>query len=97
MGFALGTEMDPTIPANLVLILTPLVVFGVGELVKLVKPLIPGWAMVMVIIPALSGAVTWASTFIYEDKSWLVQFGFGLLSVVIHQLTKQLSDKKKIA
>lgn len=92
-GSTIVNELDPASPVDLVVILTPIIVFGVGELVKLISPLIPGWAMVVVVVPALSGAVTWASTLLTDQGSWLVQFGFGLLSVFIHQLSKQLQAK----
>lgn len=92
VAFASTGQDNGTSPANLVLLATPLVVFGVGQLVKLVKPLIPGWAMVVVVVPALSAAVTWVSTIFVEDASWLIQFGAGLLSVFVHQLSKQIKS-----
>lgn len=80
---------------QIILYLTPFIVYGAGLVVKLVKPHIPGWAM-MGFVGALSAAVVWITNLtLNPDLSVLLQFTFGLLSVFIHQLFKQFSSEKR--
>lgn len=81
--------------ATIVTWLTPFIVLGATWLVKVAKPVIPGWAT-MLVVTAISAAVTWASTLLENpDLSWLQQFGFGLLAVFINQAYRQFTNTEK--
>lgn len=74
---------------------TPLIVLGVSYLVGKIKPLIPGWAMLLVV----SGLAT-AVTFIVQltsspDLTFLQQLLYGMIAVVIQQFYKQFSEDKR--
>lgn len=72
--------------------LTPFVVYGVGLFVTWVKPQIPGWAMLSV-VGALSAAYTYvAQAATGPETTWVVQFLLGLLAVFIHQVRKQIQS-----
>lgn len=95
-AFATNTIQDPdtTTAADIVTWATPFVVLAVTWLVRVAKPIIPGWAT-MFVVTGISAAVTWASTLLDNpDLSWIQQFGFGLLSVFLHQLYKQFTAKE---
>jgi hypothetical protein len=76
--------------AELVTILTPLVVYGVIELVKLATAKIPGWVIVSIGVPLLSAAVTYVSTLLTGATAFWQQFAFGFLAVFVSELIKQL-------
>lgn len=78
---------------QVILYLTPFIVFGVGKLVKLVTPKIPGWAMLSV-VGVLSAAVAWVTTWAAnpEFSSW-EQFFAGLLAVVINEVYRRFGGK----
>ena len=81
---------------QLILWLMPFVVWIVTELVRKFKPMIPGWAILTVVVPLLSGALTLISNYLATPgQTWLVQFLFGLLAVFISQLRIQLSAEKR--
>lgn len=87
-------DLDLANPASLIQLLTPLIVLGTTWIVRKVNPVIPGWAT-MLVVPLLSAAVSWATTLLDNpDLSWLLQFLYGLLSVFIHQVYKQFTDKR---
>lgn len=89
-----GGDMDM---AKVLEILTPLIVFGAGWLVKKFKPSIPGWAT-MLVVGALSAAVTWITNLVGNpDLGIFLQFAYGLVSTFIHQLSVQFSAKKRMA
>lgn len=95
LTFGLTTFQDPvdTSPtaATIVQWATPFIVLLATWIVKAIKPIIPGWAT-MIVVTAISAAVTWASTLLDSpDLSWLQQFLFGLLAVFIHQFYKQFT------
>lgn len=87
------SELAPT-AATIVQWLTPFIVLAATWLIKVAKPVIPGWAT-MLIVTAISAAVTWASTLLENpDLSWLQQFAYGLLAVFINQSYKQFTKKE---
>ena len=76
--------------------LMPFVVWAVTALVTKYKPSIPGWAILTVIVPLLSGTLTLITQWLaVPGQSWLIQFLLGLLAVVISQLRIQLSAEKR--
>jgi len=77
-------------PSSLVAYLTPIIVLVTTKLVRLVKPSIPGWAT-MVVVMLLSLIVTWLTNYIGDpDVNYLQQFLLGLVSVFIHQFKEQV-------
>jgi hypothetical protein len=77
---------------QLIQILTPLVVFGVVELVKWILPKVPGWALVAVIVPLLSAAVTLITQAFTGAEGFLAQFAWGFLAVFVNELVRQLKQ-----
>lgn len=77
---------------ELVTILTPLVVYGVVELVKYLAPKIPGWLIVSFAVPLLSAAVTFVSQWLMGATGFWAQFGFGFLAVFVNELIRQLKQ-----
>ncbi len=72
--------------------LTPFIVYGVGELIKVVKPKVKGVVLLMV-LAASSGIIAWVNELATSpDTSGLLQFGFGLLAIVVNQFFKQLKS-----
>lgn len=77
---------------NIIIYLTPFLVFGVGQLVKLVNKNIKGVWLLM-LVAASSGVLAWITDLTsLPDLSWLLQFAYGMLSVVVHQFYKQLKS-----
>ena len=80
---------------ELVALITPLVVYGVTELVKKFLGSVSGWVIVMLIVPLLSIGVTWLSGLLLNTgMSFWEQAGFGLLAVFVNELLKQLKPKE---
>lgn len=90
--FAMGQdspEVDVNDASSLVTYLTPFIVLGATWLIRLVKPSIPGWAT-MVVVLLLSSATTFlTNTLGNPDLGWLQQFGLGLASTFVHQIYVQ--------
>lgn len=80
---------------DLINILSPLVVFGVTWLVgKLVT--VPGWVVVMVIVPALSLLAAWlAEVMGATGLSFWAQFGINLVAVTVNEAIKQIGQGNK--
>lgn len=70
----------------LLTMLAPIITLGVTAAIRWVSPKIPAWATVLW-VAGLSMAVTFVADKIgaLENSSLLVQFGWGLLSIVINQ------------
>jgi len=80
---------------ELVIFLTPIIVLLVTMLVKVVKPLIPGW-LLLTVVTLLSGLLTFISELlIAPENTWLIQFLLGMLAVVIDQFIKQFGESKR--
>lgn len=92
-ALALGQEVDPSDAGSVVAYLTPFIVFGAVQVVKLIKPLIPIWIL-GIIVPGLSAAVAFLQTATDNADSWLIQFGLGLAATFVHQIYKQLTTAK---
>ena len=54
---------------EIILMLTPIVVWGVTQLVKFVKPKLSGWVLTGIVVPALSVLITIVSQFA-GDRDW---------------------------
>jgi hypothetical protein len=77
-------------------LLTPLVVYGVTELVKWAIPKIPGWLIVSFLVPLFSIAVTWISGLLSSpEMNFWIQVAYGLLAVFIREILHQFSQIKK--
>lgn len=81
--------VDVENPLSIVAYLTPFIVFGAVQLVKIIKPLVPAW-LLGVIVPGISAGVAFLQTATENADSWLTQFGLGLAATFVHQIYKQL-------
>ena len=80
---------------QILLWLTPFIVWAATALVKFIKPLLPGWVLVSVVVPLISMILTALGTLVIpNEKPWL-QFAIGLLAVFLSQLKIQLSPEKR--
>ena len=70
----------------LLTMLAPVITLGITGLIRVVRPMIPAWATVLW-VAGLSMAVAFVAEKMgaLENSSLLVQFGWGLLSIVINQ------------
>lgn len=77
---------------NIIIYLTPFLVFGVGQLVKLVNKNIKGVWLLM-LVAASSGIIAFVTDLTTTPElSWVLQFAYGMLSVVVHQFFKQIKS-----
>lgn len=85
-------EVDVQDPASLVVYLTPFIVLAATYLIRLVKPSIPGWATMLVVL-AFSTLTSFLTDLLANpDIGFFAQLGLGLASVFVHQLQKQFSS-----
>jgi hypothetical protein len=73
-------------------ILTPLIVFGVTQLVKLLMPKLTGAGIVGFVVPLLSLIQSWVATAIKPDMSYWMLVLLGLLAVFVNELYKQFKQ-----
>ncbi len=90
------TGSDPIITIDsLIGAITPLIIFGLTWVVQKIKPTLVGWNIVWVIIPILSFLATLVLQLAELSTSFLGQFIWNFLSVVVAQLILQLSEDKR--
>lgn len=95
--YAMGVqnEVDISNPASLVAYLTPFIVLAVTWLARIIKPGIPGWAT-MVVVMILSTAVTWLTNQLGNpDMTFIQQFLIGLGATFVHQFKQQITDSSE--
>lgn len=80
---------------QILLWLTPFIVWVVTELVKLIKPLLPGWVLVTIVVPSITIILTALSSVVIPNEKPILQFVLGLLAVFLSQLKKQLSERNE--
>lgn len=79
---------------ELVTLFTPLVVYLVTWALRKVAPKLPGWVIVMLIVPLLSLAVAALTGFLGQTTlTFWQQFAYGLLAVFVNELYKQLKPE----
>lgn len=78
---------------DVILYLTPFIVFGVGQLVKWVKPKITG-TWLLILLGSSSGILAFLTSLADTppDVAWYFKLGYGLLAVVGHQFYKQIKS-----
>lgn len=81
------------VATDLIVILTPLVVWGATELLKYALPKISGWIIVTLVVPILSLIAAYIAPLLGASDFW-VQFGVGLLAVFVNELKKQLTPQQ---
>lgn len=87
-------EVDVQDPSSLVAYLTPFVVLAATWLVRLVKPGIPGWAT-MIVVLLLSSATTYVTNLLSSpDVSPLIQILLGLGATFLHQFKQQFTSQE---
>lgn len=85
---------------QIILMLTPIIVWAVTQIVKAVKPKISGWVLTGILVPVLSVAITIVTQFVGVPTDFLKQVLIGLLAVFLQELFKQFSqgnDKSQTA
>ncbi len=92
-GMSQDSDVDLTNPASLVAYLSPFIILAATWLFKKMIPLLTGtWTLVFVL--ALSALLTFVTNALGNpDATWLSQFGLGLASVFIHQLSIRINTK----
>ena len=76
---------------QIILLLTPVMVWVATQLVKYILSAVPGWVVVGLIVPALSIIITLVLNYaIALTGNFWVQVGIGLLAVFINEVYKQL-------
>lgn len=88
-----------TIPAEilnqLLTWLMPLIIYGVTWAVTKAKPLIPGWA-VIIVVALLGGLATLVAQLLASPELiWWQQLLYNLLAIVISQIKIQFSAEKR--
>lgn len=78
---------------QIVLLLTPLVVWLATWLVKQVLSSLPGWVLVGLIVPLISIIVALISNAISIADNFWIQVAIGVLAVFINEVKKQLTKK----
>ena len=85
--------MTPEMIQTLIGLLTPLVVYGVTEIVKITLPAIKGWGIVAIVVPALGFAATLVTNLVTTaGPAWYVQFGLSLLAVFVNEMLRQVKQ-----
>lgn len=74
--------------------LTPFVIWFVTWAITKLKPLLPGWLVATVIVPALAIILSFLTSLVVPDTKPVLQFVLGLGAIVISQFIKQLSPSK---
>ncbi len=93
-ALAMAQDVEPDVGMNvgqIIVYLTPFIVFGVGQLVKLVNDKIKG-VWLLVLVGTSSGVLAWITTSAAGAETWLLQFAYGMLSVIFHQFYKQIKS-----
>ena len=77
---------------QLILYLTPFIVYGATEVIKLVKPKIKGVVLLM-LLGGSSGIIALVTSLsLNPEYGWTGQFALGLVTVFINQFFKQLKS-----
>lgn len=77
---------------QIILILTPLIVFLVTELVKYLLPKVSGWIVISIFVPIVSLVAAWVSSMVISGDNFWAQAGIGLLAVFVNELIRQLKQ-----
>lgn len=79
---------------DVVLALTPLIVYLVTWLVRSVFTKLPGWVIITIIVPVVSVLTSWVTHLIVIDVyyGFFMQVLLGLLAVFLNELIKQLKQ-----
>lgn len=79
---------------QVILYLTPFLVWAASWIIAKITPLIPGWAM-LAVVGVISGVLTYLTQLLANPEiDWWQQLLFGLLAVLVDQIKKQFSPKK---
>lgn len=78
-------------PEDVIQWLTPVLVFGVTALVVWVRPLLPGWA-ILVLVQALIQFASWLTGFLDGELSFVLRAVAGLALVGVNEFIRQLTQ-----
>jgi len=74
---------------------TPFLVFIATWIVAKVKPLIPGW-MILIVVTGFSGLLTFVTELLATPgQTWLIQFLLGMGSIILSQFIIQFSPERR--
>lgn len=88
----LNAQAPAPAPEDIVLALTPLIVYLVTLLITKALPDLSGWVVTGVIVPVLSLLVTWLSQLVVADYGFWPQVALGLVAVFINEAIKQFQQ-----
>ena len=77
-------------PTSLVQWLSPVIVWAATALSRLGFK-IPSWAIVSIVVPLLSFAITYFTTGLGEESNWFMQFVYTLSATFIQEVKKKLT------
>jgi hypothetical protein len=81
------------LPNELIVALSPVVVYIAVQVVKMVAGRLPGAVIVAIIVPLLSLLVAFVTDLIVSpDISFWAQAGYGLLAVFVNEIIRQLQQ-----
>lgn len=87
----LDTILMVIAPAEIITLLTPLIVLIGTWIVRVIFYRLPGWAIVTIVVPVVSILVAVVNHLLVQpDLNFIYQVLYGCLAVLLHQIYKQL-------
>ena len=86
-------DLDFKEPSSIVLWLTPVITLFATWLIKKVAPFISG-VITLVLVPLIAAGITWLTSIITGDASWVAQILAGTGAVLLHQFSEYFDTKK---
>jgi len=85
-----------TVPTELIVVLTPVVVYLAVQLFKVITPVLPGWVLVSIVVPIASALIAWITQLLSAggDVGFWAQVVLGLLAVFINEIIKQINQAR---
>jgi hypothetical protein len=93
--FAQTENIDVTNPANIVVLLTPFIVFLAVKAFTFFKPLLPGWILGFLVPVLATLAAFLTNAFAEPDTSFILQLGLGLSATFVNEAIKLFTTSKK--
>ena len=85
--------MTPDMVQAIIGILSPLVVWGVTQIIKAILPSIQGWGIVAVVVPVVGLLVTLVTNLVTNaGPHWYFQLALSLLAVFVQEFYKQIKQ-----
>ena len=78
---------------QIILLLTPVIVWIVTWMVKNLFSKLPGWAVVGIVVPLISLALALITNAISIGDNFWLQLAIGVIAVFINEIKKQVQTK----